>query len=66
MVSVIGAAVVLGLIVTLMVKWKIVRPVAAVACVLFGLVLGATPVGSQVNRILTQVGAWTATQIGAL
>ena len=64
--SVIGAAVVLGIIVALLVKWKIVRPVAAVACVLFGLVLGATPVGGQVNRILTQIGTWAAGQIGAL
>jgi hypothetical protein len=65
-VSVVGAAVVLGLVVALLIKWRIVRPVAAAACVLFGLVLGATPIGDRVNVILIQLGRWLAVQVGAL
>ena len=64
--SVVGAAVILGLVVVLLIKWRIVRPVAAVACVLFGLVLGATPIGDRVNLTLTQLGRWLAVQVGAL
>lgn len=43
--TVVGAAVILGLLVAVMIKMKIARPTAAVVCVLFGLVLGATPIG---------------------
>ncbi len=43
--SVIGAAIILGLVVAALVKMKIARPVVVIVCVLFGLVLGATPIG---------------------
>ena len=61
-----SAAVILGLAVVLLVKWKIARPVAAAVCVLFGLVLGATPIGDRVNVVLTQLGRWLAVQVGGL
>ena len=64
--STVGTAVVLGLVVALLVKWKIVRPAAAVACILFGLVLGATPIGDQVNASLTLLGSWLAGQVAGL
>lgn len=64
--SVVGAAVILGLLVVLLVKWKIVRPVAGIVCVLFGLVLGATPIGDTVNGTLTQLGGWLAGRFGDL
>ena len=56
LVSTVGATVILGVVVGLLVRWRIVRPVAAVVCVLFGLVLGATPLGDQVNLALTGHG----------
>ncbi len=43
--SVVGAAIILGLVVAALVKMKIARPVVVIVCVLFGLVLGATPIG---------------------
>jgi hypothetical protein len=64
--TVVGAAVILGLIVVLMVRFKIVRLTAALVCVVFGLVLGATPIGDAVNRGLSQVGGWLAAQVRAL
>ena len=64
--STVGAAVILGIVVGVLVKWRIVRPVAAIVCVLFGLVLGATPLGDQVNLALTQVGSWLAGQFRGL
>jgi hypothetical protein len=37
-----------------------------VVCVLFGLVLGATPIGDGVNQALTSVGGWTWRQLVSL
>ena len=56
--SVIGAAIVLGLVVAGLVKMKIARPVVAMVCVLFGLVLGATPIGDGLYAGIASVGAW--------
>jgi hypothetical protein len=56
--SVIGAAIVLGLIVAALVKMKTARPVVVVVCVLFGLVLGATPIGDGLYSGVASVGFW--------
>ena len=64
--SVVGTAIVLGLLVALLLKMKIARPSAVIVCVLFGLVLGATPIGDGVNDALTSVGDWIWTQLVAL
>ena len=64
--SVVGAAVLLGLLVAAMLRWRVVRPVGAIVCILFGLVLGATPLGDEVNRALSAAGGWLAAQLGAL
>ena len=48
--SVVGAAVVLGLLVAVMLRMKIARASVAIVCVLFGLVLGVTPIGAGVNH----------------
>lgn len=64
--SVIGAAVILGLIVAALVKMKAVRPVAVVVCVLFGLVLGASPVGDLVYSTVARVGMWLSQLVQGL
>ena len=64
--SIVGACVLLGLLVALMVRQRMVGPVAGLVCVLFGLVLGASPVGGQVNAGVTQLGRWVAVQVGGL
>lgn len=64
--SVVGAAVVLGLLVALMLRMKIARLSVAIVCVLFGLVLGATPIGDGVNHALTGLGQWTWRQLVSL
>lgn len=64
--SVVGAAVVLGLLVALMLKMRIARASVAIVCVLFGLVLGATPIGDSVNQALTSMGHWVWHQLGSL
>lgn len=64
--TVVGTAVLLGLLVAVLVKWRIVQPVAAIVCILFGLVLGATPIGGEVNTTLTAVGTWLSAQVGQL
>jgi hypothetical protein len=57
-VSVIGAAIILGLIVAALVKIKVARPVVVIVCVLFGLVLGATPIGDAAYSAVASVGGW--------
>lgn len=64
--SVIGTAVVLGLLVAVMLKMRIARASVAIVCVLFGLVLGATPIGDGVNHALTSLGGWTWRQLVSL
>jgi hypothetical protein len=64
--STVGAAVILGLLVAAMLRWKVVRPVGAIVCVLFGLVLGATPLGDWVNEALSGLGGWLAAQLRGL
>ena len=56
--SVIGAAIILGLVVVALVKMKTARPVVVVVCVLFGLVLGATPIGDGLYAGVAAVGLW--------
>ena len=64
--SVVGTAIVLGLLVAVMVKMRIARASVVIVCVLFGLVLGATPIGDGVNRALTALGSWVWAQLVAL
>jgi len=61
--SVVGAAVVLGVIIVAMLRMRVARASVVVVCVLFGLVLGASPVGDAVNTAVAAVGAWAAARI---
>jgi hypothetical protein len=65
-VSVVGAAVILGLIVALLLRMKVARVSVVVVCVLFGLTLGATPIGDGVNTGLSKLGRWSAHQLREL
>jgi hypothetical protein len=65
-VSVVATALLLGLLVALMLRYRIARPGVAAVCVLFGLVLGAIPIGGEVEAALTSVGEWLAAQVEAL
>lgn len=64
--TVVGAAVILGLLVAVMMKVKIARPTVAVVCVLFGLVLGATPIGDGIYAAVASVGRWLSGTVGGL
>ena len=64
--SVVGAAVILGLIVALLLKMKVARVSVVIVCVLFGLTLGATPIGDGVNHALSELGGWLAGQLRGL
>ncbi|NMR20472.1 hypothetical protein [Cellulomonas fimi] len=54
--SVVAVAVILGVLVVMATRAGQVRAGAAVLCILFGLVLGATPAGPAVNEFLTSIG----------
>jgi hypothetical protein len=58
--SVVAVAVLLGVLVMFLIRVKQVKAAGAAVCIVFGLVLGATPAGPQVNRTLDQAGssAW--------
>ena len=64
--SVIGTAVVLGVLVVLLLRMRVARASVVIVCVLFGLVLGATPIGDGVNKALTSLGSWTWQQLVSL
>ncbi|MDN5805130.1 MAG: hypothetical protein L0H26_11190 [Microlunatus sp.] len=64
--SVVAVALVLGLLVALLIKWKIVRGFGALVCILFGLVLAATPIGEGVLDVVTSIGDFAAAQVGRL
>lgn len=65
-VSVVGAAVILGVLVALLLRMKIARVSVVIVCVLFGLVLGSTPIGDRVNDAVTSLGAWSWKQLADL
>ena len=64
--TVVGAAVILGLLVAVLVKMKIARPTVAIVCVLFGLVVGATPIGDGLYSAVASVGAWLSDAVTGL
>lgn len=64
--TVVGAAIILGLVVAALVKMKAARPVVVVVCVLFGLVLGATPIGDGLYAGVASVGGWLADAVTGL
>lgn len=64
--SVVGAAVILGVIVAVLLKMKVARPSVVIVCVLFGLVLGVTPIGDGLNETLASLGGWTSRQMQEL
>ncbi|QDP94800.1 hypothetical protein FOE78_01695 [Microlunatus elymi] len=66
MLSAVAVAVLLGLLIVFMIKSKIQRIPGAVVCVLFGLVIGVTPVGDPVQDALHASGAWLWEQVTQL
>ena len=64
--SVVGTALILGLVVILLLRMKIARFSVVLVCVLFGLVLGSTPIGDSVNAAVTMFGARCWRQLGEL
>ena len=64
--SVIGAAIILGLIVAALVRMGTARPVVVIVCILFGLVLGATPIGNGLYSGVAAVGAWLSDAVTGL
>lgn len=58
-----AVAVLLGAFVVFMVKTRWVRGSGALVCVLFGLVLAASPAGPAVGSVLGDVGDWTWTTL---
>jgi len=64
--SVVGAAIILGLIVAALLRMKAARPVVVIICVLFGLVLGATPIGDGLYAAVASVGAWLSDAVAGV
>lgn len=62
----VGVAVVLGLVIAAMINMRVAWVTVVIVCVLFGLVLGATPIGDGLNAGLSLVGRAAAERIAAL
>lgn len=64
--SVIGAAIILALIIVILLRMKVARIPVVIVCVLFGLVLGATPIGDGVYSVVASVGRWASRLVQGL
>ena len=64
--SVIGAAIILGLIIVALVRMNAARPAVVIVCILFGLVLGATPIGDGLYSGVAAVGLWLSDAVTGL
>ncbi len=62
----VGVAVILAVIIAALVHMKVARVTVVVVCVLFGLVLGATPIGDGLNAGLALVGQALADRVTEL
>ena len=62
----VGVAVILAIVIAALVHMKVARVTVVVICVLFGLVLGATPIGDGLNAGLAFIGQAAAERIAAL
>lgn len=62
----VGVAVILALIILSMVNLKVARVTVVVVCVLFGLVLGTTPIGDGLNAGLSLLGQALADRVAEL
>jgi hypothetical protein len=65
-VSVVGTAIILGVLVVALLRMKAARPVAVIVCVLFGLVLGATPIGDATYSAVASVGLWLSDAVASI
>ena len=63
--SVVGFAVVLGLLVMLLRTAKLGLG-SAFVCILFGLVIASTPAGPTVHQAMDSTGAWLWGQVSSL
>ena len=61
--SVVATALVLGLVIAGLVRTRWLRPSGAVVCIVFGMVLGGTPVGPTLNDGLNDFGGWAYGQL---
>ncbi len=64
--SVGAVALVLGVLVVLLLRTRQLRAGSCVVCILFGLVIGATPAGPAINEGLTAAGSWLWEQVNSL
>ena len=59
-------ATILGVVIAAMVHMRVARLTVVIVCVLFGLVLGSTPIGDGVNAALAVLGGWASDRIADL
>ena len=64
--SVVGFALVLGLLVMLLLRTAKLGLGSALLCILFGLVVASTPAGPTVHQAMDSTGAWLWGQVSSL
>jgi hypothetical protein len=64
--SILALGVVFGLLITLFVKAKWVRPVPGVVCIAFGVLLAAGPAGPPIMTAISDAGDWVSSSLLSL
>ena len=64
--SVVGFALVLGLLVMLLLRTAKLGLGSALVCILFGLVVASTPAGPTVHQAMDSTGVWVWGQVRSL
>lgn len=63
MISTVMVAILLGLVIVFLIKVKVLRISGAIVCIVFGLVIGLTPIARPVEQALSGSGAWLWQQV---
>lgn len=66
MLSTVAVAFILGVLVVFLIKSKLIKLPGAIVCVVFGLVVGLTPIGDPVDHVLNASGVWLWQQVSRL
>ncbi|MGL4176372.1 MAG: hypothetical protein ACRCSN_09880 [Dermatophilaceae bacterium] len=61
-----AACIILGVLVAVLIKTKVIKLWGGLLCVVFGITVAASPVGPAVGDVLADVGGWAYAQLRAV
>jgi len=63
MISTVTVAILLGVVIVFLIKTRVLRIGGAIVCILFGLVIGMTPIARPVEQAMSGAGSWLWQQV---